>query len=137
MLHQYCNGYMATFQLYWWRKTSGAPLCIISGMSRHLSRTTDVPSASWIASLHEKSEITGGIRTYSGEGLLLSKIEFKYQSNKPYYWYFAVYISMHAFNEIYYLSAVILNIFLIKIKLNCFFCVISFFTVCFKMFVLL
>ena len=34
--------YTATFQLYWWRKTSGAPPCIIPGMSGHLSRTTDV-----------------------------------------------------------------------------------------------
>ena len=27
-MHQHCKGYMATFQLYWWRKTSGAPPCI-------------------------------------------------------------------------------------------------------------
>ena len=30
------------FQLYWWKKTSGAPSCIISDTSRHLSRTTNV-----------------------------------------------------------------------------------------------
>jgi hypothetical protein len=34
---------MATFQLYWLRKTSGALLCIISGTNGHLSRTTNVP----------------------------------------------------------------------------------------------
>ena len=42
-LHQHCKGYIATFQLYWWRKTSGAPSCIVSGMSGHLSRITDIP----------------------------------------------------------------------------------------------
>ena len=30
-LHHNCKGYMATFQLFW-RKTLGAPSCIISGM---------------------------------------------------------------------------------------------------------
>ena len=34
--------YMKTIQLYWWRKTSGAPPCIISCTSWHLSRTNDV-----------------------------------------------------------------------------------------------
>ena len=33
---------MATFQLYWWMKTSDAPTFIISGTNRHPSRTTDV-----------------------------------------------------------------------------------------------
>jgi hypothetical protein len=32
---------MVRFQLYWWRKTSGALPCIISGTNRHLSRTTN------------------------------------------------------------------------------------------------
>jgi hypothetical protein len=36
-------GHIATFQLYWWRKTSGALPCIISGTDGHLSRTTDDP----------------------------------------------------------------------------------------------
>ena len=34
------KGYMATSQLYWWRKISGTPPCIISSCSGHLSRTT-------------------------------------------------------------------------------------------------
>ena len=29
----HCKGYMATFLLYWGRKTSAAPPCIISGTS--------------------------------------------------------------------------------------------------------
>jgi hypothetical protein len=41
--HQQSTGHMATFQLYWWRKTSGTPLYIISGTNRHLSRTTNIP----------------------------------------------------------------------------------------------
>ena len=53
-LHQHCKGYIATINLYWWRKISGAPLCIISGTSRHPSRTTDVPQARCIASSHER-----------------------------------------------------------------------------------
>ena len=32
-VRQHCKVYMTTFQHYWWRKTSGAPLCIISGKS--------------------------------------------------------------------------------------------------------
>jgi hypothetical protein len=35
-------GHMAAFQLYRWRKTSGAPLCIIQGSNEHQSRTTNV-----------------------------------------------------------------------------------------------
>jgi hypothetical protein len=42
------------FQLYWWRKTPGAPPGIISGTSGHLGRTTDIPLASWMASSHER-----------------------------------------------------------------------------------
>ena len=42
-LHQQYNGYKVTFQLYWCRKTSGASPCIISGTSRNMSRTTNVP----------------------------------------------------------------------------------------------
>jgi hypothetical protein len=45
---------MVTFQLYWWMKTSGAPLYIISGTNGHLSRTTDIPLTSWTAFSHEK-----------------------------------------------------------------------------------
>jgi hypothetical protein len=45
------TGNRVIFQLYWWRKTSGALLCIIWGTSRHLSRTTNVP-ATWRASSH-------------------------------------------------------------------------------------
>jgi hypothetical protein len=53
-LHQHKISHMTTFQLYWWRKTSGALPCIISGTNGHLSRTTDVLLASWIASSHER-----------------------------------------------------------------------------------
>ena len=42
MSHQHCKGYMVTFQLYWWKKTSGAPSCIISGKRWHPSRTTNI-----------------------------------------------------------------------------------------------
>jgi hypothetical protein len=52
--HRHSIGHIATFQLYWWRRTSGALLCIISGTNGHLSRTTDVPQASWKASSHER-----------------------------------------------------------------------------------
>ena len=52
--HQHCKGYMANLQLYWWRKTTSAPLWIISGTSGHLSRTADVPYNSWISSSHVK-----------------------------------------------------------------------------------
>jgi hypothetical protein len=41
--HQHCGGYMPTFQLFWWRKTSFVSHCIITDMNGHLSRTTDVP----------------------------------------------------------------------------------------------
>jgi hypothetical protein len=34
-VHSICH--MATFQLYWWRKTQGALACTILGMNRHLS----------------------------------------------------------------------------------------------------
>jgi hypothetical protein len=40
---------MATFQLFWWRKTSGALPCIISGTNGHLTRTTDVPKAMFLS----------------------------------------------------------------------------------------
>jgi hypothetical protein len=36
-------GHTAMFQLYWWRKTSDALPCIISGTNGRSSRTTDVP----------------------------------------------------------------------------------------------
>jgi hypothetical protein len=35
---RYCICYMSTYDLYWQKKTSDAPLCIISGTSGHLSR---------------------------------------------------------------------------------------------------
>ena len=41
---------------YWWRKTSGAPLCISLGTSGHLSRNIDIP---------------GRIQTHSGEGQVI------------------------------------------------------------------
>jgi hypothetical protein len=41
--HRHSKGHMATFQLYWWRKISGALLWIISGTNGYLSRTTYVP----------------------------------------------------------------------------------------------
>ena len=37
--HQHCEGNMATFQLYWWRKTSGALRVLFQ---ERTSRTTDV-----------------------------------------------------------------------------------------------
>jgi hypothetical protein len=52
--HQHCKSHKAIFQLHWRRKTSGTHSCIISGTNRHLSRTTDIPYASWIAFSHEK-----------------------------------------------------------------------------------
>jgi hypothetical protein len=59
---------MATLELYWWRKMSGAPYCIISSTNGYLSRTTDVPFASWIASTFERTNAPFGILTYSGDG---------------------------------------------------------------------
>jgi hypothetical protein len=44
-----------TFQLYWWRKTLGALLWIISGTSGHLSGTTDILLASLIVSSWQDS----------------------------------------------------------------------------------
>jgi hypothetical protein len=52
--HRHSICHMATFQLYWWRKTSGTLPCIILGTNGQLSRTTNVPYASWIASSHER-----------------------------------------------------------------------------------
>ena len=49
---------------YWWRKTSGAPPCIISAKSGHISKTNGIPLASGIA----KIQVPGGIRTHRGEG---------------------------------------------------------------------
>jgi hypothetical protein len=47
-------GHMTTFQRYWWRKTSGALSCIISGTNCYLSRTTtNVPYAIWVTSSHK------------------------------------------------------------------------------------
>ena len=69
--HQHYKGYMATFKLYLWRKTSGVPLCIISGTSGHLSRTTrcSVSSLNSEYLCHKKeSKVPGKIRTYSDEG---------------------------------------------------------------------
>jgi hypothetical protein len=40
--HLHSIGHLATFQLYWWRKTSGALPCVISGTNEHLSRTNDL-----------------------------------------------------------------------------------------------
>ena len=68
MLHQHCLGYMATFRLYQWRKNSGDPACIISGMSGHPSRITNVPLTSRIVSSHDKSEVPGEIGTISSAG---------------------------------------------------------------------
>jgi hypothetical protein len=41
--HRHSICHIATFLLYWWRKTSGALPYIISGTNGYLSRTTDVP----------------------------------------------------------------------------------------------
>jgi hypothetical protein len=37
--HQHNIDHMGTFQVYWWRNTSGASLCVITGTNGHLSRT--------------------------------------------------------------------------------------------------
>jgi hypothetical protein len=39
--YRYNIGHMATFQLYWWRNTSGEIPCIISGTNGHLNRTNE------------------------------------------------------------------------------------------------
>ena len=52
------KGYMATFQLYLWRKASGATPCIISG------RTTGFP-------FMKESKVPGGIRIHSREGQVI------------------------------------------------------------------
>ena len=41
--HQYCKCYMATLQIYWWRKTSNAPPYIISITKGHQSSLSDAP----------------------------------------------------------------------------------------------
>jgi hypothetical protein len=42
------------FQFYWWTKTPGAPLCIISGTKcGHPSRTTDIQYTRLVASSHD------------------------------------------------------------------------------------
>ena len=47
--------------------TGGGSPCII--------RTTNVPQTSWTASLHERSQVLGGILTHSGEGqVILSQL---------------------------------------------------------------
>jgi hypothetical protein len=40
--HRHSIGHLATFQLYWWRKTSGTPPSMLLGTNGLLSRTTDV-----------------------------------------------------------------------------------------------
>jgi hypothetical protein len=42
--HRHSKSLMATFQLYWRRKASGALLFILSGTNWQLCRTTDVPN---------------------------------------------------------------------------------------------
>jgi hypothetical protein len=53
---------MATLWLYWWRKTSDAPLSIISATNWHWSRTTDIPKAD-----RKESEDTDAAQTYISE----------------------------------------------------------------------
>ena len=53
MSHQHCKGYLVTFQLYCWMKTSGASPCIISGVSTGVELPTFC-KASWLASLHKR-----------------------------------------------------------------------------------
>jgi hypothetical protein len=56
-----------TFLLYWCRKDTGAPLCIISG--RHLSRTTNhIPYTNPIHSFEEIIKVPCAIWTKSVEG---------------------------------------------------------------------
>jgi hypothetical protein len=49
---------VATFQLYWFRKISGVPLCIFSGTRGHLSRITNLLKANWIAPSYERDPKT-------------------------------------------------------------------------------
>ena len=73
-LHQQCKGLTtAAFQLYWWRKISSAPMCIISGMSGHLNRSTEVQRklSGQLPHMNE-SEVPGRIQTHSGEGQAMS-----------------------------------------------------------------
>ena len=79
------KGFMAIFQLHWWRTTSAAPPCIISGTSGHLSRTTEVPWARKIDSSHEK--VPGGVRTHSGEGQVNSSQPIGHGHPLTYYYY--------------------------------------------------
>jgi hypothetical protein len=46
--------HIATFKLYWWQKTLGTPLCIISDTKGHPNRTIDVPKERWIILLHDR-----------------------------------------------------------------------------------
>jgi hypothetical protein len=59
--------FTSTFQLYWWRKCSGAPSCIISDKNEHMSRITDQPNVRWIASSDERIQWPWWSRTHSGD----------------------------------------------------------------------
>jgi hypothetical protein len=50
---------MVTFQLYWRKKTLGAPLYIISGTIVNLSRTTNILEATWVAFSNKDIEEAG------------------------------------------------------------------------------
>ena len=89
MSHQHRKCYMATFQLYWCRKTSCASLCIISGTSGHLSRPTDVSYASTsIASLHKRIQCLWWYSNPQRWGASDSKsMSLSTRSRTPLIWY--------------------------------------------------
>ena len=60
--------------------TEGGRPCITLGKRGHLSRTADVPWASWIAASYEISKVPGGIRTHSDEGLV--KVFIQHSNNQ-------------------------------------------------------
>ena len=79
---------MPTLQLYRWSKASGVPQCIILGTSGHLSRTTDITHASWIALLRasshmKKSKVPCGIQTYSDEGQAIRNQPLAIRTRSP------------------------------------------------------
>ena len=77
-LHQHLLwSYGDFFCFHQWRKTSGAPSCITSGLSRNPSRTTMFRKLAGQLPHMKQSEVPGGIQTHNGEGqvILSQKLE--------------------------------------------------------------
>jgi hypothetical protein len=53
--YQYSKGYTTTFQPYWWRMTSGALLCIISGINECAPEWNHQRSISYLDSFLRQS----------------------------------------------------------------------------------